>query len=367
MPPVRRLPSIPRGGTRSLPPRRRRRLPARPRAASAAPNFARNYRTGTKVGKTRAGKGNNVIKLTTMSRKKEMVSINFREQLDFTSMGYGIASANKPLQTPTLIRVDLANPCIGGVNGTGNRNIVTVVSKLIQNPPGTGVSVDPIFQRSSYEDASNLSSRLAEYFDEYRSIVVTGAEVTFSIRPKLNQIGRLGIQGDALSLVPYFTNETDTEGNTHLFTNNPNLSGELVVWTSRQSNQGQLYDNDGVYSNIDLKTSVPGVRMQKLNVTPTGARGCTYVMKYSPSTQWSLRDWRDNKQFFEMNNAPTLPTGFKNTYAYLGIGIDTKDGTRFGWRPANCTIEVNVKYNIEMSERRNVRGNNEPVPHQGEF
>lgn len=356
----------------------RRRLfqtPARRSSArrSAAPKFRKMYKRGTKIGaSSRAKRGQqNVIKLTTLSKKQEMVSISYREQFDMNSMGYGAAASTNPLQTPFLLRTDLNNPCIGGPPpGSGaqpSRNINVIISKLQQDPPGTGISTDPAFTRSSYEDQSNLSSRLTEYFDEYRSAIVVSSEVTYSVRPKLNQVGRLGPQYPQVSLIPWYDNASNTEGDTALRVNEANLSGELLVWNVRQSGQGQLYDNNGVFSNIDLKTAVPGMRMTKLNVTPTSARGCTYTMKYSPKTQFQIKDWRDNKQALSMNNAATVPSGFKPAYSYLGIGISDKNGTRFGWKPCNCIVEVNVKYNIQFSERRNERGNNEPVPHRGEL
>jgi hypothetical protein len=292
-----------------------------------------------------------------------MVSIEFREQLDFSSMGYG--DATNPLQTPCLIRTDLNNPTPGGLTGN-TRNINTIVSKLQQSPPGTGISTDPQFTRESYQDDPNLSARLNEYFDEYRSAVVVSSEVTYSIRPKLNQVGRLSPQGGQFSLIPWYTNATDTEGNTRLVVNESNVSGELCVWNVRQGSQSQLYDDTGVFKNSDLKLSVPGMRFSKLNVTPNSARGCKYTMKYSPKTQFQITDWRDNKDELEFKNVP-VQTGLKQAYSYLGIGIQGPQGTRYAWQPTPCVVEIVVRYNICFSERKNVRGNNEPIPHSEEL
>jgi len=335
---------------------------------SAAPRFRRQYRKGTKIGaRKRAVRGQgNVIKLTTLSKKQEMVSIEYRETFDMQSMGYGAASATQPLQTPFLLRTNLNNPVIGGLTGT-TRNINTVVSKLQQSPPGTAISTDPIFTRESYQDDPNLAGRLSEYFDEYRSCVVVSSEVTYSVRPKLNQVGRLGFAGAELSLIPWMTNATDTQGDTRLQTNEANVSGQLVVWNVRQGQQSQLYDNTGVFKNSDLKLSVPGMRFTSLNVTPNSARGCVYKMKYSPSTQFQIKDWRDNKEELEIKNVPLQAPGVKQAYSYLGIGIEGASGTRFAWQPTPCIVEVSIKYNLAFSERRNVRGNNEPIPHASEL
>ena len=329
---------------------------------SAAPRFRRQYRKGTKIGaRKRAVRGQgNVIKLTTLSKKQEMVSIEYREQLDMQSMGYG-TTAN-PLQTPFLLRTNMNNPVIGGTTGN-NRNINVVVSKLQQSPPGTGVSTDPTFTRESYQDDPNLAGRLSEYFDEYRSAVVVSSEVTYSIRPKLNQVGRLSPQGPEFSLIPWYTNATDTEGISRLVVNEANVSGELTVWNVRQGAQSQLYDDTGVFKNSDLKLSVPGMRFTKLNVTPSSARGCSYKMLYSPKSAFQISDWRDCRDELEIKSVPSQPTGPKQAYSYLGIGIQGPQGTRYGWQPTPCVVEVVVKYNIMFSERINKRGNNEPLAH----
>lgn len=357
MPPVTRPRRLPAGFWRGSTSRGGR---------SAAPRFRKQYRKGTKIGaRKRATRGQgNVIKLTTLSKKQEMVSIEYREQLDMQSMGYGDAST--PLQTPFLLRTNMNNPVIGGTTGN-NRNINVVVSKLQQSPPGTGVSTDPSFTRESYQDDPNLAGRLSEYFDEYRSAVVVSSEVTYSIRPKLNQVGRLGPQGPQFSLIPWMDNATDTAGDTRLRVNDPNISGELTVFNVRQGAQSQLYDNTGVFKNSDLKLSVPGMRFTKLNVTPNSARGCTYTMKYSPKSAFQLSDWRDCKDELEIKSVASQPTGPKQSYSYLGIGIQGPQGTRYAWQPALCVVEVVVKYNICFSERVNRRGNNEPIPHTSEL
>ena len=324
------------------------------------------YKRGNRIGANRrATRGTmNTIKLTTLSKKQENVSISYREELDFTQMGYDAGSC------PTLIRAHLSN-CVG----LDSDRVCTVVGSIKNG------STDPTFTRRSYNQKANLRDRLSEYFDEYRSAVVTSAEVVFNVRPKLNQVSPTSDVG-TVSIVPYFTNDAtglDPAGNAGL--RGPtqqtrwigaNATGDLYVFCIRQSAQQQLYDNtNGVASLADLKQGIPGMRMSKLNITPNSVKGVQFKMKYTPKSQFQIKDWKDNRQLFEMTLNDVQSSEFKHAYAYLGIGasINGQDpsGQATGKYLANCIVEVNVKYNINFSERKNVMGNNEPVPHQGEL
>lgn len=331
----------------------------------------RNYKKGTRIGTNKRGKQTNLntIKLTTYSRKSENLSIEYREELDMSSMGYAAGSS------PFLVRVNLNNPVIGGtVQNTGNR-IVGVVGSI-----KTGSS-DPTFTRHSYEDNKNLQPRLQEYFDEYRSAVVTSSEVTFLVRPKLNQLNTS--ENNTVSIVPYPVNDAtglDPTGNAGL--RGPqqvtrwvsgNATGDLYCWCIRQNAQQQLYTNsDGVLPLSTLKEGIPGMRMTKLNITPNSTKGVTFKMKYTPKTQFQIKDWKDNKQFFNCLIQEQPQEEFKEAYSYLGIGarINGQDpdlvsnGSKL---MANCVVEIRVKYNIHFSERKNTEGNNEPVVHADEL
>lgn len=329
------------------------------------------FKKGTKIGTSRRGKHslNNVLKINTFSRKVENLSIQYREELDFTNMGYGAGSS------PCLMRVNLNNPVIGGNDQTTGNRIIGVVGSI-----KTG-STDPTFTRASYDDAKNLAPRLSDYYDEYRSAIVTSSEVIFSIRPKLNQVNPN--DNGTVSIVPYFTNDStglDPAGNAGL--RGPtmqtrwigaNATGDLYVWCIRQQKQQQLYNTqEGTLPLSTLKEGVPGMRMSKLNITPNSVKGLTFSMKYTPRSQFQISDWKDNKQFFNTLIQESAPEGFKEAYAYLGIGasIDGQDpdtvsnGSKL---MANCVVEVKVKYNIHFSERINEEGNNEPVVHAGEL
>ena len=223
---------------------------------------------------------NNVTKLTTLSRKEENVSISFREELDFSNMGGEAGSS------PCVIRANLMNPCVGGTGATGNDVVVSSVANLKAN------STNPIFTRSSYNDKRNLSDRLAEYFTEYRKAVVTSSEVTFNVRPKLNQVSA-DANVDTVSIVPYPIDQStglDPTGaaglrgpQTNTRWTSANATGDLYVWCILQQSQQQLYNNtDGVAPLSTLKQGIPGMRMIKLNVTPNSTKGCVFKMKYNP-------------------------------------------------------------------------------------
>lgn len=314
----------------------------------------------------------NVTRLTTLSRKEENVSISFREELDFSNMGGEAGSS------PCVIRADLMNPTVGGTGATGNDVCVAVVHNLKAN------STNPVFVRESYNDKRNLSDRLEEYFDEYRKAVVTSSEVTFNVRPKLNQVSA-DANSDTVSIVPYPIDQNtglDPTGASGLRGAQTvsrwtaaNATGDLYVWCILQQAQQQLYNNtDGVAPISTLKQGIPGMRMMKLNVTPNSTKGCVFKLKYNPMKAFGLKDWRDNKELLAFANSGTQPTTLKDCYAYLGVagkhnGVDPgAPGITQGARYlANCIISVNIKYNINFSERKNIDGNNEPIPHRGEL
>lgn len=359
-----------------MPPTRRYAGPRRPGEMSAKVTKSRKtfkYKTGTKRAGARGAKSNmNVTRLSTLSRKEENVSISFREQLDFSNMGGEAGSS------PCVIRADLMNPVVGGPGSSGNDVIVSNVVNLKAN------STNPVLTRQSYNNKRNLSDRLEDYFNEYRKAIVTSSEVTFNVRPKLNQVTAES-NADSISIVPYpvdISTGLDPAGTSGL--RGPqtatrwvaaNATGDLYVWCILQQSQQQLYNQtDGVAPLSTLKQGIPGMRMQKLNVTPNNQRGCTFKLKYTPNKVFGLKDWKDNKQLLSVLNSATQPTTLKTAYAYLGVGssingVDPGDpaitqGAKF---LANCIVEVSVKYNINFSERINIDGNNEPIPHAGEL
>lgn len=361
-----------------MPPVRKYAGPLQPGKRSAyVPGTRRNkprtfkFKKGTKIGSSKRGKSSplNVIRLTTYSRKSENLSIEYREELNMTQMGYNAGSS------PFLMRVNLNNPVVGGTDQTSGSRIIGVVGSI-----KTG-STNPVFTRKSLDQNKNLQPRLQDYYDEYRSAIVTSSEVTLSIRPKLNQVNPTS-DVPTVSIVPYFTNDATglaTDGVAGLRGApqqtrwiGANATGDLYCWVIRQNAQQQLYNStDGTLPLSTLKEGVPGVRMSKLNITPNSTKGLTFKMKYTPKSQFQIQDWKDNKQFLNTVISDQLPDDFKEAYCYLGIGADINgsdpSGAPNGKYMANCIVECRVRYNIHFSERKNEEGNNEPVVHAGEL
>lgn len=325
------------------------------------------YKTGSKApGNFRKG-NNNVIMLKTLSNKTENLSISYKESFDFTNMG------GKAGSTPCLIRVSMNDPFRGGVAPMPANGIISVVGNI-----KTG-STDPVFTRHAYRDTYNLEDRLTTYANEYRSCVVTSSEVIFNVRPKLNQVWN---NSTNVSIVPYLINQETAPGSGvyELKTSTgPSASGDLYVWTVRQQSQNQLHDSlNGTPPLETLKQGIPGVRMSKVNVTPTSVKGVKAKLKYTPKSQYDIKDWKDNKQFLRCLNGtkatPITPNvDIKDSFAYLGIGgringVDPDpDVGGLGIGLANCIVEVAVRYNLHFSERFNIDGNNEPTPHHAEL
>lgn len=318
------------------------------------------YKKGTKRGYTRAKRGNgNTISLTTLSRKQERLSISFREMLEFNDMGGDNGS------TPTLIRVNLNNPVIGGAAAAGSDTIVSVVGNLKAG------ATDPTFIPHSYENKRNLSERLAPYFTIYRTAIVTSSEVTVVCTPKLNQLN--GMTGNNRSIVPFTQNRASEDAAvagqaTYLYQHNANAMPQVEVWAVRQQNQGQLTNvTTGTPPLETLKQGIPGMKMTRLNVIPNSAKGVTYKMTYTPKSQFQISDINDNKKILKVFNNAVKNPDQKESYMYVGIagrfqGNDPVASLANMGLP-HFNVEVKVKYNIHFSERYNIDGNNEPVAH----
>ena len=139
-----------------MPPTRKYSGPRRKGEHSAKVTHTKNfrYKTGNKrVASRRGGKStSNTIALSTLSKKSENLSIDYREMVEFSDMGGDNGS------TPAIIRINLNNPVIGGLTPTGNDKIVAVLAN--QKPGAT----DPTAFHHSYNDKRNLADRLQEYF-----------------------------------------------------------------------------------------------------------------------------------------------------------------------------------------------------------
>lgn len=301
----------------------------------------------------------NTIALSTVSRKTEKLRIHYRELIDFQNMGGDAGS------TPSLIRINLNNPVIGGTTPPANEGICTLIHNL---KPG---SHDATALHHSYNGNRNLSVRLADYFENYRSCIVTGANVTVVVAPKPNQLN--GMTNQNRSVVPYTSNMqvvNPAPGTplTHLYQQNANAMGQVQVWCVPQQNKSQLIDPIlGTWPLETLKQSIPGMRMTRLNVTPNSSKGVTYKCKYKPTSFYTFRDILDNKKKLEVYKNAVANPDQKEAYLYVGIagrhnGADPSYSQQLMGLP-HFTVEVKVTYDLLFSERFNKVGNNEPSPH----
>lgn len=317
-----------------------------------------------------------IIPVKTYSNKEETIDIEYRCLMDFSHQG----GDNGP--TPTLIRINMNNPLIGGPNAAaGNDNIVTCVL----NTGSSGDLTQPKFNMFSLDNKKNLADRLKEYTDIYRDVVVLKSEAQVRVIPKLNPINPTnGVNGR--SVVNYWTNVNatgDLAGNTLPRIVLANALSEVDVWTIRQQEQGKLTNNTlGSPLLEELKADYPNLRMKRLNVTPNNKKGVTFKQKYTPKSQFGFQSWKDNRQQVAcFNNAVKNPNQ-KDSYMYVGLAgrytswdDDPLSDPEVHYPYSSVTkvglplhkVEISVKYRINFSQRLNIEGANEPTPHAGDL
>lgn len=354
-----------------MPPVRKFAGPRRPGERSA------KVKKHNKKGQSPRGKRQtaSIIPVKTYSNKEEIVDMEYRCLLDFSHMGGDNGS------TPTLIRINMNNPVIGGHTASGNDTIVTCVLNT-----GTGDSppTQPKYNLFALGDKRNLSVRLRDYTDVYRDMVVLKSEAEVRVIPKLNPInptdGKVG-----RSVVNYWTNYLNTGDFAGLITPRLVLSNalsEVDVWTIRQQEEGQLTNTSAGSPKLEeLKSDFPNLRMKRLNITPNSKKGITFKQSYTPKSQYGFQSWRDNRNLVRCFNNVTANPNQLGSYMYVGLAgrYTTWDGVA-----ANPTVhdpksaltdiglplmkvEVKIKYKIHFSQRFNIEGSNEPSPHQGEL
>ena len=340
-----------------MPPIRRRKLGKVKRHADGS-----RSRSFLRMPQSRGRRANsNTLSLHTVSRKSEVLNIEYREMLEFTEMGGDNGS------TPTIVRINLNNPVIGGPGASaGNENIVVPIACQKVD------STSPVANKYAYNNKYNLSERLTEYFTTYADCIVTKSEAEVVVSPVCNQTDKPG--AGFRSVAPYFNNlncEDTTKSGfaTYLSAAAANAMPKINVWAIRQQGQAQLQDTvNGAPPLETLKQGIPGMRMTTLNVTPNSKKAVSFKMKYTPKSQYGFSDWKDNKQLLKvLNVAGAIPATQKEAYMYVGIG-----GRHLGQDPKasyssvglpKCNVEVRVKYTLHFSNRYNIDGNNEPQAH----
>ena len=366
-----------------MPPVRKYAGPRRPGERSAkVKKHNRKYVQGSNRKPLSRGKRMtaSIIPVKTYSNKQETVDMEYRCLLDFSNMG------GKNGSTPTLIRINMNNPLIGGTSPTGNDVIVTCVHNTgTEGAPnggsGTMAAVDPVYKRFANDNLKNLATRLKEYTDIYRDVVVLKSEAEVRVIPKLNPVNTAnGV--NSRSVVNYWSNHLNTGDFAGLTTPRlvvANAMPEVDVWTIRQQSQGQLTNTGAGSPDIEsLKADFPGLRMKRLNITPNTTKGVTFKQSYTPKSQYGFQSWKDNREQVTIYNAADKNPNQKESYMYVGIAgryttwsgisgdlpiarVPSESETEIGL--PLFKVEVKVKYRINFSQRLNVEGANEPSPH----
>lgn len=311
------------------------------------------YKTGNR---NKAKRGAGIIRIQTLLPKNVRISVNYKKTFLFTDMGHGGGS------TSCLLRAVLMDPISGGPGASLANGIVSVVSNL-----KTG-AVAPTVTQQSYNDQANLSDVLADYFNDYSIAYVTSSKCTWKVRAEPNQIN-IGqsfenypasgnIQTSPLSDLSAETNHAEYMRVSAL---SQTLDGNLNVWCVRQRGSTNLYDGDteGTVPIQSLKSSVPGLKMRKLIVTPHGtSRGVTFTNTYMPARAHGFHNTADNIssiQFWNNNDGTSL-----NNQSYLGICGNQEASSDF--KPANVIVECQVAFNVLFDRRKNTPDSNIPVP-----
>lgn len=334
--------------------------PPRGRAAAARRQSAKKYKK-VRHYKTKGNSGrksNALIPIRTLLPKEVTVGIQFRQVIQFASMGYSTVSGGQ--FSPTLIKVNLLDPC--AKIGADSNGIVTVL--------GYGSpAVNPVY--SLLNPQTNLATELLEYGEnKYDKACVISSSASVRVQGTANQT-----LGKYLANVPGQGHQGEGNGYgsnypPHLNVQSANKDGELYIWSVRQRSTGNLMDNGQGLNIHEVRTTLPGAKMRKHNCYQNGttSKAVTMTSSYTPKFL-GIKDWRDN-----LNKIAIQPDGAdrngqaKDCFMYLGIG--NRFGNTQNQQPATVSIEISCNYNVRFLQRTNdPKGGDEPlaVPHSGEL
>lgn len=335
--------------------------PSRGRAAAKRRHAARKKYKKIRSYKTKGNSGrksNALIPIRTLLPKEVTVGIQYRQVIQFASMGYSSSPGGQ--FTPTLVKINLLDPCVP--LGTDSNGIITVLSY-------GGTAVNPVYSLLNPEN--NLAAELLEYGqDKYDKCCVISSSASVRVQGNANQtLGR------------YLVNVAGTghqgEGNgygsnypPHLSIQSPNKDGELYIWSVRQRATGNLITNNQGLNIHEVRTTLPGAKMRKHNCYQNGttSKAVTMTSTYTPKFL-GIKDWRDN-----LNKISIQPDGedrhdlAKDAFMYLGVS--NRFGNVQGLQPATVTMEITCNYNVRFLQRTNdPQGGDEPlaVPHAAEL
>ena len=289
----------------------------------------------------RAINTNRLLGVSTLLPKELTLSVQYRELITFTTSGHSSAPTGG-LYSPTLIKINLIDPCIA--SGPTSGGIITVLNYQ-------GQTVAPLFHRLNPE--VNLQTELSQYADSYEDVIVTGSQVKARIQGVANQhklmpfpvnVPGEGHQGEGNS---YGSNYPPYQS-----LQQPTLDGELYIWSVKQRSEGQLVTNNQGLNLHDIRTKVSGIKMKKHNVYGNGTTSKAVVHKstYTPKFV-GIKDWRDNLEKLKFNVDGQTRVGGENAYQY--IGITNRVPSSAALEPARVFMDIAVNYNVRFLNRKN--------------
>ena len=330
----------------------RSRKPSRPRGymvqskAQYVAALKKSKSRRTKNTTRRAQKGNrsgqDILSVKTLLPNVQKLRITYRDSLNFTNMGSNIGGG---AVTPCLMRFLLNDPNYIGA-GAGDR----IGSVMIQNNTNT-----PVFVHEN--PSANLEAKLTDYYAEYNNVIVTKSNIVVNLRFKPNQKG----------VGQHFQNAGDgSEGDEYrLEVLEPDKVGDGMFWAVSQKNSGTINgQNPSLYQ---LKREIPGVTMKRMTLSRNGvaSKGICFKAQYTPAKSVGIKDWKDNLDDFNFNATQRVS---KPRYLYIGA-TSQQQPLLNSLNLADIYVDYQITYELTLSNRKNMYGNNESVPfaHHTEF
>lgn len=312
--------------------------------------------TSYKTRNNTARNTNSLLRIRTLLPKELSVSIQYRQLIQFASMGSSTDTGG--LFSPCLFKINLLDPC--APSGASSDGIFTVIDYQ-------GNTTIPNF--TTLNSGHNLGTQLNEYMDKYRYCVVTGSKSSVRIQGVANQekVGQWYENVEAQGAQPggAAQNYDWDENHPHYIkVNSAEKDGELYCWTVKQRGQGNLVNNSQGLNINEIRTSLPGAKMRKHNVYKNGtsSKAVQLQARYTPKFL-GIKDYRDNLQkIIIMPDGSDRPAEAEQAFQY--VGITNRFGAVQGFSPANVHVEIAVDYNVRFIQRLNDPvGGDGPIPH----
>lgn len=327
MPPVKRLKIVPKGTFA----KRKAKAKRKPKNYNKQLN---NFQKGSR----------NMLQIRTLLPKELLVDIQYRTQLVFDTMGYSTASGAGA--TGTIIRINLNDPTHGTTGSSASNQLVDVVSI-------GGTYVDPVFTRTNSSQLT-LANELDDYFTQYKKacVVASNSRVRVAVIPNQKELGQYFVnvpaQGAQGASYPYDENHMP-----YLSVADPDLNGDMYVWSIKQKGTG-LLTSSPLPDFHKLRTGVPGMKMKNLRAYKNGtvSPGVLSSVSHSPSSTWSIRDWKDcMPQVGFRTSGASPPVDVKKAFHY--VGICNTSTPLVGNKPCRVKADIVINYKCRFIDRAN--------------